>query len=586
MTRLHRLTGSLLARLILGYALIAIVFAGAWLWSLYGPVTEAALSQQQRNLTAVAQAAALVAAQSPVSPQEIARQLVARTDLRLTIVASDGTVLADSNFDPAGMENHLDRPEIASALDGHRGVARRISRTEDREELYVAVPASAGGNRVALRVSQPLAEIERIASRSRQLGLALLAGSLVLALGIAVVATRQTTRPIAALSEAAERMAGGNLSIDVPVVPTDLEQLANALASLRSQMAARLKALEDERLTLRTTLDGLTDAVLLLDGGTIRLANAAADRMLRRPPGGWPDTPLVSAGLPGGIVSAIESHGSSSGPSSVDLDADPTGRVLRLLIAPLGGRGTSGRVIVSISDVTEISRLDAVRRDFVANASHELKTPAAGIRLLAQSAEIAASDGDIEQSLAFSSQIELEAERLQRLVGDLLDLSRLQTTPAADAITDVRQAVDNAVLSHRSAASRKGLEVSTDFSAVQDRDVYVAADGTDLAIALDNLLDNAITYTAAGAVSVVVQAEGEDVAITVSDTGPGIALEHHPRIFERFYRIDKGRARGAGGTGLGLALVRHVAERSGGSVVLDSTPGEGSRFTVTLPRAR
>jgi two-component system phosphate regulon sensor histidine kinase PhoR len=580
-----RLTGSLLARLVLGYALIAVVFASAWLWSLYGPLKQAALNQQQRNLTAVAQAAALVAAHSTETPGAIARQLVARTDLRLTIIASDGRVLADSNFAASSMENHLHRPEVVAALAGQTGVARRVSRTEKQEELYVAVPASVGGGRVALRVSQPLAQIEQIAARSRRMGLALLAGSLILAVGIAILTTRQATYPIGVLSRTAEKMADGDLSVVVPTVPTDLEGLADALAALRNQMRARIEALESEKVTLRTTLDGLGEAVLLLEGADIRLANAAASRLFRTPVGGWRNTPLSAAGLPGGLEAAIDAHRMGQETYASTLPPDPTGRVLRLLVAPLGRGAAPGRTIVSVADVTELARLDSVRRDFVANASHELKTPAAGIRLLAQSAEIAASDGDVKQALVFAGQIEAEAARLQRLVGDLLDLSRLEAVPAPDAVTDVRQVVENAVVSHRSAAARKGLEVVTDFSAVQGRDVYVAADRTDVAIALDNLLDNAINYTNAGSVRIAVEALDARIAISVTDTGPGIHPEHQPRVFERFYRVDKGRDRGAGGTGLGLALVRHVVDRSGGSVTLDSSPGEGSRFTLNLPRA-
>ncbi len=581
MSRLHRLSGSLLARLVLGYALIAVVFAAAWLWSLYGPLTQAALNQQQRNLTAVAQAAALVAAQSTQTPGDVASQLVARTDLRLTIVAADGRILADSNFDPTAMENHLDRPEVAAALEGRVGVARRISRTEGQEELYVAVPASLGGQRIALRVSQPLAQIEQIAARSRSMGLALLAVALVVGVGIAVLTIGQATRPIAALSLTADRMADGDLTVEMPEVPTDLQGLADALTTLRDQMRMRLGALEAEKLTLKTALDGLTDAVLLLDGTTIQLANTSADRMFRMPAGGWRDTQVAQAGLPAAVEVAIGTHRAESSPVAVELESDPTGRVLRVLIAPLG----RGRTIVSVSDITERSRLERMRRDFVANASHELKTPAAGIRLLAQSVETAAGDGDVEQALTFACQIEAEAERLQRLVGELLDLSRLETAPAPGAITDLRLCVDNALISHRAAAARKNLDLSADFSAVQGSDVFAAAEPTDLAVALDNLLDNAIAYTPAGSVRVVVEAGEAEVILRVVDTGPGIAQKHQPRVFERFYRIDASRSRDGGGTGLGLALVRHVAERNGGSVSLDSDVGTGSSFAITLPRA-
>lgn len=583
MTRIHRFGGSLLARLLLGYLLVAAVFAAAWLWSLYGPLTDAALRQQQRNLTAVAQSAALVAGQSEADVELLSRQLVARTDLRLTIVDGSGDVIADSNADASTMDNHADRPEVARALRGETGVARRVSNTEGIEELYVAVPASLHGERVALRVAQPLSEIEAVAASSRRFGLGLLAFALILAVAVSLAAARAASTPVRQLTHAARLMAAGDLSVAVPDMPSDLAELAGSLSDLRSQVQARLRALDTERRSLRSTLDGLTDAVLVVESGVIRLANRSADRMFRAPSGGWENATLDSANLPASLTEALRGLETKGGAQAVELSPDPTGRTLRLVVAPLEGE-PSARSIVVISDVTERARLDRVRRDFVANASHELKTPTSGIKLLAEAANVAAADGDTEQSLAFTQQIEAEAERLRHLVRDLLDLSRLESTASRDAMADVRGAVERATLSHRAAAGRKGLELRVDADAVRGGDVYVRGDETDLAIALDNLLDNAIAYTERGSVSVDVAVAEDAVRITVTDTGPGIPNEHRDRVFERFYRVDGGRSRDVGGTGLGLALVRHVAERSGGGVTLDSAPGHGSRFTLTLAR--
>ncbi len=586
MTRLSRFTSSFLFRLALGYVLVAVVFAAAWVWSLYGPLTQAMLRQQQRGLTAVAQSAALLATETDASPQDLTDRLVARTDLRLTIIDADGVVLADSEYPAAKMENHAHRPEVRAALEGRTGTDRRISRTLGVEELYVAVPGLLAGEKIAVRVSQPLSEIEKMASRSRRVGLALLAAALSIAAGVAARAAHAAARPVRQLSGVAERMAAGNLGAEVPDMPGDLAPLAEALASLRAQMRSRLDALESERHTLRPALDGLGDAVFLVDGRSVTLANREAERLFRTPAGGWIGARLEDSGMPASLLEAMHSLIAAPKASAVELAPDPTGRTWRVFVAPLpSAEDRAKRALVVISDVTERARLDRVRRDFVANASHELKTPVAGIRLLAESAETAAADGDAEQALVFTRQIEAETERLQRLVSDLLDLSRLDSAPAPDALSDVRAAVDRAVVSHRAAAARKGLELAVAMDAVRGQDVFVRADPTDLAIALDNLLDNAITYTDTGRVRVGVNAMDETVIISVSDTGPGIPPEHQPRVFERFYRVDRGRSRDAGGTGLGLALVRHVVERSGGSVTLESTPGEGSTFTLVLPRA-
>lgn len=586
MALLSRYAGSLLGRLALGYVLVTAILSGAWLWTLYGPLTETVFRLQEKNLRAVAQSASVLLSAADVPLQDTVRRLAVGTDLRLTVIDADGVVLADSAADPRAMENHRHRPEVRTALLGGVGVSRRVSPTRGLEELYVAVPGTLADEPIAVRASQPVTRIRNLSAQTRRLGLGLLAAALVTATLVAVRAARATTEPVRRLSQAAERMAAGDLAVPLPEVPSDLAGLARSLEDLRSQIRARLDALETERKTLRATLDGLDVVVFLIDDGHIRFANRTADTMFRAPEGGWVGTPVKEAGLPTAVTAHITDHIDTIQPVAFELPPEATGRTLRLLVSPLE-RGEAGRrTIVVISDVTERARLDRVRRDFVANASHELKTPAAGIRLLAQAAESAAADGDAEQALAFTRQIEAETERLQQLVNDLLDLSRLESAPRSDELADVREAVERAAISHRASADRKGLKLSMRAEAVRGGDVFVCADPTDLAIALDNLLDNAIAYTDEGEVALEVRVEDEEVVFTVSDTGPGIAPEHHQRIFERFYRVDKGRSREMGGTGLGLALVRHVAERNGGSISLSSEVGKGSSFTLRLPRAR
>ena len=585
MSSLTRIVDSYRVRLVLGYVLVAAVFAITWGWSLYGPLQQTATNQQQQNLAAVARTGALYASTATSTAGDIARHIASGNGLRVTIVAQDGRVLADSENDPAKMANHLDRPEIAAALAGHVGTSQRTSATEGIAELYVAVPATLGGRLVALRVSQSLAAVDALARSSQDLGALLLLVALVIATGIATWASGAASRPLRELSSAAERMADGNLAVEVPSVPTDLAAIAHSLETLRLQMRARLDALESEQRTLRSALDGLSDAVFLLDGDQIRYANGAADRIFKTPAGGWRNGRIDGVGLPVSVTSIVCAHLGDSGPYSADLEPDPTRKTLRLVIVPLQ-TGEDARSLVVVSDITERAQLDRMRRDFVANASHELKTPVAGIQLLAESADTAATDGDIEQSLTFTRQIESEAGRLKRLVGDLLDLSRLESAPEPDAVTDVRVAIDRALAGHGAAASRSGLALDVDLAATRDIDVFVAAEPTDVAIALDNLLDNAIAYTEHGGVTIRVSASDIAVDIEVEDTGPGIAAKHLPRIFERFYRVDRARSRDSGGTGLGLALVRHVVERSGGTVVVSSEVGRGTTFRVQLPRAK
>jgi len=584
-TRLQLLASSYRLRLALGYMVVVALVAGLWGWSLFGPITDAVIEQQQTHLQGVAQAAALVLGAPDVEITPAVAELVKGTDLRMTVVAADGAVLADSAEDPGSMENHSGRPEIRMALEGSVGRDIRESATQGIEQMYVAVPARYARERVALRVSESLERIGEIGAQTRRTGLALLGVALVLALIVGLRIATLAARPIERLAQSATTMASGDLGVSVPAESGALAPLASALSTLRTQLRERLGALETERTNLHTVVDGLADAILLLDGEQISVSNRAASDLLALPVNGVAGRSLADSGLPASLIAAIRDRLNPTRAGSTEVGPDPRGRSLRLTIAPLDRSGAE-RTLVIISDITDRTRVERMRRDFVANASHELKTPTAAILLLAESAENAAADDDEAQALAFVGQIGQEAARLRQLVIDLLDLSRLETPIVQGAVTDLREAVDLSLSAHSRAASTKGLDLKADFSAVENEDVFAAADRTDIAIALDNLLANAIAYTDSGEVRVVVDATGDIVKLVVSDTGMGIPTEDLQRVFERFYRVDRSRVRDSGGTGLGLSLVRHAVERAGGKVSIESATGEGTRATITLPRAR
>ncbi|TDB39467.1 MAG: HAMP domain-containing protein [Actinobacteria bacterium] len=572
-------------RLILGYVLVVSVLAGAWAWSLYGPLTDAVIEQQQAHLQSVAQAGVLVVARTPGVPEQTVRELVARTDLRMTLVAADGTVLADSAEDPSAMGNHGDRPEIVAALEGTVGRDVRRSATQGIEQMYVAVPATYEGQRVALRVSESLEKIGELSAGARRTGLILLALSVLLALVLGARTATTTARPVERLADAACAMASGDLVSSVPAETGALEPLSAALSQLRTQMRSRIDDLEVEQRNLRAVLDGLSDAVFLLDGRQVRLVNRAATTMFRPPAAEMRGRDIAETGLPASLASAISDALATGAVTVREAGPDPLQRYFRLTVVPLAPAEDAARHLVVIADITDRMRLDSVRREFVANASHELKTPTSAILLLSEGAANAASDGDTDQALAFLGQIEAEAARLRQLVLDLLDLSRLERAPDSSSVTDLRHAIDLSLAAHRRAAGAKGLELTADFSAVEGIDVYARSDSTDLAVALDNLLANAISYTETGSVNIALAANEATVTFSVNDTGIGIPAEDLPRVFERFYRVDRSRTRDSGGTGLGLALVRHVVERADGTVEITSSPGAGTTVTVTLPRA-
>lgn len=235
-----------------------------------------------------------------------------------------------------------------------------------------------------------------------------------------------------------------------------------------------------------------------------------------------------------------------------------------------------------------INRLERVRSDFVANASHELKTPVAGIRLLSDAITSASEDGDLDKTRMFAQRLDSEASRLQHLVTDLLDLSRLEsqeTHPGAAIRSDLHSAMTTSLEAHRSLAERRGIALHLEDGSVPSDNCYALIDASDASLIVDNLLDNAIRYTEEGSITVRFAVDESMLVLSVADTGIGIPTADQSRIFERFYRVDAARSRQAGGTGLGLSLVRHAVKRGGGTITVQSQPGQGATFTVRIPQA-
>ncbi|MHB1136608.1 MAG: sensor histidine kinase [Coriobacteriia bacterium] len=584
--RLHIGMPSYRMRVLAAVSTAVVLLAVAWVWSLYGPLSDAVLERETVYLTGAARSAALAVDHPDAALQEMVKRLGADTGVRITVVGNNGVVLADSDEVPSTLENHGDRPEVVGALAGAASSDIRESDTQGVDRLYVAVPAVLDGANVAVRASTPLAFIADVTGRLRTTGFWFLAVALAIALAFAWRISEAAGGPVDRLADAARAMAAGDLNSPVPATRGALAPLGEALDSLGQQMRDRITTLELERESLRLAVDGLSDAVLLLDGGRIEVVNREAALLMRAGSVGLEGRDLDAAGLPASLAAAIDAHLGDDQPATIDLGPDPYQRYHRLRTVPLG-RGAHGRrTLAVITDTTERMRLDAVRTDFVANASHELKTPSAGILLLAESADDAARDGDLTQALEFVLQIRGEAQRLTRLVADLLDLSRMERVAAPGAIADVRRSIDLACSAHRRAATARGLALTQDLSSVAGQDIAVAMEQADLAIVLDNLLSNAIAYSEAGEVGVAVAADDFEVRITVRDTGIGIPEADLERVFERFYRVDRGRSRVSGGTGLGLALVRNATERAHGTVSIESGQGTGTAITVRLPRVR
>ena len=340
-----------------------------------------------------------------------------------------------------------------------------------------------------------------------------------------------------------------------------------------AELRRRLDGSEAERVPATTILASMEEGVLLFgpDGAT-RFANGAAEAHL----GARPTS--IDALLPLALRRLTRSAVDDRATRVTEAETGAPTRVLRGFASPT----EDGSVVLVLRDITETRRLDQVRRDFVANASHELKTPAASIQAAAETIRTAAGE-DPSVIPRFASQLEREAARLSRIVSDLLDLSRLESGSELDESVALDAIVRDEVERFEEPAAEAGVALSVEAGGVP----RVRGSSRDLALLVRNLVDNAIRYTRPGGhVDVGLTTEDGEVVLAIVDSGLGIPSRDLPRIFERFYRVDRARSRETGGTGLGLSIVKHVAENHGGRVVVTSELGRGTRFEVRLPTAR
>ncbi len=404
-----------------------------------------------------------------------------------------------------------------------------------------------------------------------------------LALALTAITARTLGRPLPGLARSVDRLARIALPGWRWTHPNDLGGIAGELGAMVPRLRDRLDELTEERDRASQILDALADGVLLLDGaGRLLVANPSARAWFGLPDDLRPGLPLRRVLGVAQVADLADEAAAKRAPvTGIVTVVLPEYRTLALRAFPLADRGPTGRTVVTLSDITQRRRLEVLRRDFVANASHELKTPVAALRALAESLESAIGD-DPPQARRFAARVGREAERLEALVRDLLDLSRVEGRTLDVEPLDLVGLVKEVVEPYAERAEERHVRLRTALQA----GTTMRGDRAQLSLLLSNLLDNALRHTnSRGMVRVSVEAADGTVVLQVADTGEGIPTVELPRIFERFYRVDKARTRRTGGTGLGLAIVRHVAEAHGGIVTVDSEVGKGSTFTVTLPSA-
>jgi len=518
--------------------------------------------------------------------QRVAVASSGAAEARVTLVAADGRVLADSDVDASALpavENHAGRPEVAAALRaGRTGVATRRSETVDRRFLYVAIPGGEAGG--AIRLAADLAGVEREAAALRATLLRAGALALLAALPLGVVVVRRALRPLREIADVVGAIAAGELDRRLPRRADDeFGRIAAAVNEMAEQLRARLRELTEDKERLQAVLAGMVEGVLVVGADErVVLANPRVRELFgfRGSAVGRPHWEVVRRPEVQQAIADAAAKGELFVADVATDGADP--RSLQVHAVRFPGSGPLLGVVAVFHDVTEIRRLEGVRREFVANVSHELKTPLTAIRGFAET--LRGSELPAEQRAAYLDVILRHAARLQTLIDDLLELSRLEgrQQPLARTGVDVARAAATLLRDLEPQLEARGLDARL---APGARGVAFA-DRRAVEQILANLLDNARKYTEPGGrIEVRVEEVHDHVRLEVEDSGVGIPAADLPRIFERFYRVDKARSRDLGGTGLGLAIVKHLAQAHGGEVSVRSTPGAGSTFTVLLPRA-
>jgi two-component system phosphate regulon sensor histidine kinase PhoR len=582
----------LLRQLFLSFVSVIIVCVLASSWFALKALEEASLASTGERL----QIAARMVAEQAVSgfsgePEEL-KQLALRVGhtmgVRLTLIRPDGRVLADTRDDPTRMENHAQRPEIAAALRGEEEQIARYSATLGERMLYVAVPVRQNNQVVGVvRAAIAMSDIDQQFSQTRN---AINGAACAVALAGAAASwwlAQRVARPIREISDGARRIARGDLHEKLVVPETDeLAVLAESLNQLANQLEERGHAIGRKGHEQEAVLASMAEGVLAVDSDerVLSLNRAAAELIGGKPidiRGRSLQEVIRNADLRRFASRALVSSEQIEDDVVLHGDREKILHVRGTALRDVGGRSI-GAVIV-LNDVTEYHLLERVRRDFVANVSHELKTPIASIKGFVETLLDGALD-DRDDAVRFLGIVAAQADRLNSIIEDLLSLSKIERSEEAADLpletTPIKRVLEAAIDDCRPQAAERRIDVRL----TCDESIQAVINSPLLEQAVVNLLDNAIKYSDPGSpVSIVAEQTPGEVTIAVSDQGCGVEPEHLPRLFERFYRVDKARSRKLGGTGLGLSIVKHIVQAHRGHITVASAFGEGSTFTIHLP---
>ncbi|MEK3883115.1 two-component system histidine kinase PnpS [Paenibacillus sp. PL2-23] len=518
-----------------------------------------------------------------------ASELSELADTRVTIIRSDGVVVGDSDYDVAKMDNHLMRQEVQEAYELGIGRSVRVSDTVQKNMIYVAMPVTIneGEQPYILRMAMSLAEVDKSIGQLTMVLIVSLLILFVVAAAISYSIAQSMTRPLEQITKVAKRIKNMDYRARVKVRKQDeIGELGTAINAMADSLQVQMTRIKQNESQLESVLENMINGVVMIDAqGQILLMNRRAEEVL-----GFSARELV-----GRHFAEAKQQYELSQIIQEALDTRkylreeitfyfPEERLLELNLVPISqsGPGEFGGVLLVLQDVSAIRRLERMRSEFVANVSHELKTPIAAVKGFAETL-LGGAVKDEETARSFLQIIFDESDRLNRLIGDILELSKIESrrVPLLFSPVELESFVAKTFALLEPEAARKSITLHHKV----ESGLYVEADEDRLRQIVMNLLANGINYTPEGGrvTLTVLAADADHIRFQISDTGIGIPKKDLPRIFERFYRVDKARSRSSGGTGLGLSIVKHLVELHKGTLSVTSTVGVGTTFTIELP---
>lgn len=512
----------------------------------------------------------------------LAKKLGQEIEVRVTIIALDGKVLADSQENPSAMENHATRPEVKDALASGLGESTRYSTTLGEQMMYVAVPISNQSMVLGIaRVALPLTAIEKSVNHlTVVIGLTMVVVAILVMVTAGLIA-RRTTRSIRQLTKATKQIAAGQLGQKIIVQSGDeVGQLGNAFNEMSSRLKNTMEEVSAEKAKLSTVLNNMIDGIILTDkDGIVSAANPTAGRLFSFEDKSASGKPIIEVVHDHEVDAVLKMCLQTNKEQSAQFESSVTKRFVRVVAAPVADSKMS-EILFLFQDLTEVRNLQTMRKELVGNISHELRTPIASIKAMVETLHDGAVD-DKEATKDFLARIDSEIDRLARTVSELTELSRIETGKAELRIEplNLNSLIKNVIEQLKPLADRQRVAISAN---LEPNLPEIKADRDRIRQTIINLVHNAIKFNKVGGnVVLFTKTDSNTITVEVSDTGIGISKEDLSHVFERFYKAD--RVRSKGGSGLGLAVAKHTIQAHGGKIWATSEQGKGSTFSFSLP---